>query len=168
MSLRQMIDFFKRRWWILVLTTVTAVVAAYYVSSGMVPIYRASTIVLVNQTQSPGVVQYNDVLTSERLTSTYAQLVKRSQIMVEVINRLRLPVSPEQLASQIVISPIRNTQLLRISAENANPDLAARIANTTSQVFIDDNAGQLANRPGTVSVAEQAGVPSSPVSPNIK
>lgn len=162
-----MTDFFKRRWWILVLTTLVAGLAAYYVSSGMVPIYRASTIVLVNQTQSPGVVQYNDVLTSERLTSTYAQLVKRSQIMTEVIGRLGLRVTPEELAGQIHITPIRNTQLLRISAENADRGLAANIANTTSQVFIDDNAGQLANRPGTVSIAEQAAMPSTPVSPNI-
>ncbi len=145
-----------------------AAAAAYYFSSGMVPIYRASTIVLVNQTQSPGVVQYNDVLTSERLTSTYAQLVKRGQIMTEVVRQLSLPMTAEQLGDSITISPIRNTQLLRISTENADPRLAAQIANTTSLVFIDDNAGQLANRPGTVSVAEQASVPSQPVSPNIK
>jgi capsular polysaccharide biosynthesis protein len=52
--------------------------ASYAVSKAMTPIYRASTTLLINQTQTPGVIAYNDILTSERLTKTYRELVSPS------------------------------------------------------------------------------------------
>jgi len=132
------------------------------------PTYEATTTVLVNQTQSPGIIQYNDVLTSQHLTSTYAELAKSRPILSDVILRLHLNITEKDLAQQLTVSPVRDTQLLRISAENRDPGLAADIANTTAAAFIDDNAKQTGNRPGTVSVSEPAIVPNEPAAPNVK
>lgn len=168
MDLKQFFELLKRHWWLLILTSVIAGATAYYGSKQLTPIYSSSTTVLINQTQSPGVIQYNDVLTSERLTGTYAELVKRRPILSEVKRQLALTISEEQLAAKIKVVPIRNTQLLRISAEDPSPERAAELADYTAQAFISDNSRQLGSRPGTVSIAEQANVPSSPARPDIK
>jgi polysaccharide biosynthesis transport protein len=166
MEIRDYIQFVRRRWWLLVLGPLVAGLSAFAVSKSMTPIYDATATMLVNQTQTPGVILYNDILTSERLTNTYAELVKRRPVLTEVRRRLGLPVTEEQLAAKVSVSTVRNTQLLRIKAEDPDPALATSIANTLAQAFIEDNDRQL-GRPGTVSVVQEAAVPTSPVKPNI-
>ncbi len=51
--------------------------SAYGISQLITPIYRASTTLLVNQTQTPGKIAYNDILTSERHTKTYLELITK-------------------------------------------------------------------------------------------
>src|SRR5688572_8368066 len=125
MDLRDALHFLRRRWWLLVLTSLVAGGAAYYFSKQLTPTYLATTTVLVNQTQAQGIIQYNDVLTSERLTSTYAELVERRAILTEVKRRLDLSLSETELEGKISVSPVRNTQLLRISVEDQDPAIAA-------------------------------------------
>ena len=156
----------KRWWWLIVLGPIIAAASAFFYSQSLTPIYRAQATLLVNQTQSPGVIQYNDILTSERLTNTYAELVERQPVLSSVIESLALPLSPETLADRISVSAVRNTQLLRIEVEDSSPARAASIANTTAEVFIEDNATALGNA-GTVLVAEAALPPLDPVKPNI-
>ena len=166
MDLRTYVQIVRRRWWLLLLGPILAASVAFFVSKQMTPIYMTSSTLLVNQTQTPGLVQYNDILTSERLTNTYAQLVERQPVLAEVRRRLALPISESELGAGISVTAVRNTQLLRITVENADPRLASQIANTTAQAFIDDNAQSL-GRPGTVTIAEQARVPALPSKPNI-
>ncbi len=168
MELRSYLEVLRRRWWILLLVPSVAALAAFVLTKQTTPMYRATATILVNQTQAPGVVQYNDVLTSERLTNTYAEIVERSVVLQESLARLGLPISEEALADKITVTTVRNTQLLRITAEDADPDQAASIANIVSQVFINDNASQVAGRPGTVSITNQAKVPLDPASPNLR
>jgi capsular exopolysaccharide synthesis family protein len=156
----------KRWWWLIILGPIIAAGSAFFYSQSLTPIYRADSTLLVNQTQSPGVIQYNDILTSERLTNTYAELVERQPVLSRVIESLGLSLSERQLADRISVSAVRNTQLLRIEVEDASPEQAALIANTTAQVFIADNANALGNA-GTVLVAEAAQAPLDPVKPNI-
>ncbi len=168
MELKLYLDFLRRRWWLLVLGPLLAGLVAYAVSKQMTPVFRATATVLVNQTQVPGSPQYNDVLMSERLTTTYAELVQRRPVMQAVIDDLDLVMSPEELAGRVSVATIRNTTLLRISAEDHDPAVAAKTANAVATAFIDDNGRQPGNRPGTVSIAEEAIEPGAPAKPNLK
>jgi polysaccharide biosynthesis transport protein len=166
-ELRTLLEVAKLRGWILIVTVVVAAASAWYVSNQLTPTYQASTTLLVNQTQAPGVVLYNDILTSERLTNTYARLVEQRPILSAVRAQLTLPFDEEELRRKLSVAPIRNTQLLRISVEDKDPEAAAKIANVLADVFIADNAQKLGSRPGTVSVSEPAIVADSPVKPNV-
>jgi receptor protein-tyrosine kinase len=128
--------------------------------------YKSTATVLVDKKAQPGVIDYNDILSSERLTNTYAQLVERPAVMDEVIKRLDLPLTRNDLEGKISVSPIKDTQLLSISVTDANPELAASLANTTAMVFADDNASQFAPA-GTVRIARPAEIPTSPFSPKV-
>ncbi len=167
MELRGYLEILRRRWWVILLLPLVAGISAYVVTKQMTPIYRATAVILVNQTQDPGTVQYNDVLTSERLTNTYAQLVKRRVVLDKVVQKLSLPMTAGQLDGKVTVTPVTNTQLLHISVDDPSPSQAALIANTLAQAFIDDNSSEL-GRPGTVSVTDQATVPGAPAKPNVK
>jgi polysaccharide biosynthesis transport protein len=168
LDLRSLLDVARRRAWLLLLAGVLAGATSYYFSNQLTPIYRATTTILVNQSQAPGSVLYNDVLASERLTSTYAELVPRRPMLTQVRDKLSLPIDEDELSRRVSVRPIRDTQLLRIAVDHEDPAFAALIANTLADVFIADNAQQLGSRPGTVSIAEVAEEPSSPSSPNVR
>ncbi len=166
MELRSFADVARRRWWLLLLGPVVAGVVAYSVSQAQTDIYRAETTLLVNQTQTPGTIQLDDILSSERLTNTYAVLVEQRRVLGRVIEALDLPYSESQLQSKINVDPMPDTQLLNVTVKDPDPALAASVANVLAQEFIAINETEL-ERPGTVQVVELAVVPTSRSEPQV-
>ena len=85
---------------------------------------------LVNQTQTPGVIAYNDILTSERLTKTYWELITKRPVLEDAIEGLGVAVTTDELASMIDVDVVRETQLLRLSVEHPDPVQARVLANS--------------------------------------
>ncbi len=166
MELKFYLDFLRRRWWLLLLGPLVAATAAFLITNQMTPVYQATSTVLVDRTATPGTLSYEDVLTSQSLTNTYAKLVQSPAVLDSVISRLNLTISRSELDAKISVSPIANTQLLEVSAEDTDPAMAAQLANTTAEAFADNNATQL-SAPGTVSVAKEAQVPAAAISPKL-
>lgn len=137
LTLLDLLKLVRRWWWVLVFCPVLAAGAAYFVSSAMTPIYRATTTLLVEQSQVPGSTQYNDILAAERLTRTYSQLAQSRPVLEETIQRLSLPLTPDELDEQVEVAAIQNTQLIQIAVRDPSPQRAAAIANTIALVFID-------------------------------
>ncbi|MBF8267713.1 MAG: capsular exopolysaccharide family [Dehalococcoidia bacterium] len=176
-------------WWVFVVGGVGAALVAYFVSSAMTPIYEATTKVLVQGGQAPGVPTASEVQASERLASNYSDLIKNRPILEGVIRSLSLPYGPATLSGKISVSSPRS--LIRITAKDPDPRLAADLANSTAQTFIDDfqdrqftqiaqfqaSLGQYgitqdsslisaqAATMGTLSIVEGAIPPSAPSSP---
>jgi capsular exopolysaccharide synthesis family protein len=159
--------FLRRWWWLLVVGLLLGGAGSYAVSRLLTPIYRASATVLVNQTQVPGTIAYNDILTSERLTKTYSELIKKRPVLEAVIAELALPFGPEELAGMIDVEVVGDTQLLRVSAESSDPEQARLIADAAAGAFIVENTENQFSRPGDVSIVEAATTPDSPVRPKV-
>jgi len=154
------------RWcWVLALGALIGGAGAYGVSQVMPPIYRATATLLVNQTQIPGVIAYNDVLTSERLTKTYRELITQRPVLENVVDGGVPQMTAADLASIVDVAVVPDTQLLRLSVEHEDPIVAQAVANGVADAFIENNANDGLTRPGTVSVVEPAQLPASPVRP---
>src|SRR3990172_6683341 len=131
----------SRKWvWLIVLGTLLAAGVSYLVSLSLPPVYQASTTLFVSQggggsTMGP----YYDLLTSERLTRTFAELVVKRPVLEKVKENLGLPYSTENLAATIKVNLVRDTQLLVVSVENSDPRLARDIANEVAASFIEQN-----------------------------
>lgn len=167
MELVRLLAILRRWWWLLLLGVAVGGGASFAASKAMTPIYRTSATLLVNQSQTPGVIAYDDILASERLTNTYRQLVTRRPVLEDVISRVGEPESTGVLRGMVSVSVVRDTQLLRLSVESADPAQAAVLANATAQAFIDQNEGTDLTRSGSVSVVEWATVPGGPVKPRV-
>ena len=168
MELVHFLRLVRRWWWLLVAGVILGAGGAYGVSQAMTPIYRASATLLVNQTQTPGTIAYNDVLASERLTKTYRELVTQDPVLQTVVDDLGLQMSAPELEGMIEVSAVPDTQLLRLSIEDADPGLAARLANAVSGAFIQSNNDDGLTRPGTVTIVEPATASTSPVRPRVE
>jgi capsular exopolysaccharide synthesis family protein len=145
-DLRRYVAILWRWKWLIVAAIVISALSAFFVSRLLTPIYEAKTTLLVNQAPDTQVTDYTAILTSERLAQTYAQLLTGRPVLEETLVRLGLFMDLEDLEKSINVGLIRDTQLIELKVENANPLLAANIANTLTEVFIEQNDALQANR----------------------
>ena len=153
MELRQYGQLARKWLWLVILCAVAAGGVAYVVSKNSTPIYQASTKLLVNQASSASQLSpgYTDILTSQQLARTYANLLADGPVVEGMAERLGLPTDQRSIArlqGDITVTPIRDTQLLEVKVEGADPTLIARIANTLPEVFIDRNQQMQMGRVG--------------------
>src|SRR5437868_6064903 len=88
--------FTHRWWWLLVLATSLAAFASYTVSSRLPRVYEGSVKLLVTPSEAAnGTASYNDVLTAERLTSTYSEVLKTRPVIEAAAKQANLNVSYE-------------------------------------------------------------------------
>lgn len=139
MELRQLFTIIWKWLWLIVLGMALAGGTAYWVSYNLPPVYRASVTLMINEGRGPGNNDYTSVLTSERLAKTYAELLTKRPVLEEAARRLNLG---EIEAKAIKVQPIRDTQLIEVDVEAADPVLSAQIANTVPQVFIEQSESQ--------------------------
>lgn len=127
------------RWlWLLIFCAILSGGIAYYVSSLSTPIYRATSTLLIDQASNTA-SQYQDLLVSERIARTYAQMMTQYPLQEAVVGRLSL--DPDVLSSDITnisVTPVRDTQLVQVSIEGISPTLVALVANTLPDVFIEE------------------------------
>lgn len=146
MELKQYAILLWRWLWLIVLAAVLAATGAYISGSMQTPIYQASTTVLIDQAPDARTSDYTALILSQQLASTYSQLMTKRPVLEEVSDRLGLSSGPNSLRGSIQVSPIRDTQLIEITAQHSDPFLTAEIANTLVSVFRDQNAALQASR----------------------
>ena len=119
------------RWaWLIVLGAMLGGAAALAVSWQTIPVYQASTALLVNQARATSSgPDYNALLTGERLAKTYAELMRKRPTLEAVIASLKLDGDAEALAKRVTVAPVLDTQLLVLTVEDSDPQRAADIAN---------------------------------------
>lgn len=124
--------------WLIVLCTLLAAVSAYIASSLSVPVYRATSKLLIDQANNP-TTNYQDIITSERIARTYAELMQRDKLLVSLAEKLN--VDPKALMgtlTDISVTPTRDTQLVQVQVEGTSPELTAWVANQLPLVFIEE------------------------------
>ena len=131
---------FVRRWFLLLLIgPLLGGLAGYAVIRQVPPMFEATVTLLVGQgmvTNSSGTDQ---LLGAAQLAQTYAEAVRTRPVLTEAANQLNLPLSMRDLLDRVHARRVANTQLLRISAEQTDPSVAAALANTVAQVFVSKN-----------------------------
>ena len=142
MELRQYAAIIWKWLWLIVLGTLVAGVTAFVVSRRMTPVYEASVTLLIQQANNPSLT-YSDILGSERLARTYAELLKKQMILEAAAGRLGLEEIDED---DVSVQSVRDTQLIELKVEHISRQLAVEIANTIPAVFIERNEAMQLSR----------------------
>jgi capsular polysaccharide biosynthesis protein len=136
-SLKELFEMVRKRLKLIISITIIAVLATGVISYlFMTPIYQASTQILVNQTKSDQTgYNYGEVQTNLQLINTYNVIMKSPAILDKVITQLELDITAEQLNSKITVGSEKDSQVVNVSVQDPNAQLAADIANKTAEVF---------------------------------
>lgn len=116
------------------------------------PIYRATTKALLER-EAPRVVNFQDLGSaggeSIEFFQTQVQIIKSRPVAQRVIDTLDLKGKKPELTQggdpveaflrTVSVEPIRNTRLVEIQVEDADPKLAADIANTLAGAYVHQN-----------------------------
>lgn len=127
---------FKAKWWFIVLLGAIFFGVGLAYSLTTEPVYQASAVLLVDSSIGNSNADLSDIRADEVRSQTYAQLITQRSILTETIETLKLTTGIGKLRSQITVTPIPNTQLIRITVERPNPQSSAVIANTIATTFI--------------------------------
>jgi capsular polysaccharide biosynthesis protein len=136
-SLKELFATLKKRLRLILLITFTAVLVSGVISYFfLTPIYQASTQILVNQAKSDqSVYSPSEVQTNLQLINTYNVIMKSPAILDKVAEQLNLDLTTQQLNGKITVGSETNSQVVNVSVQDKDPNMAAKIANKTAQVF---------------------------------
>jgi succinoglycan biosynthesis transport protein ExoP len=173
-NLRDFFRIIRKSWIILVALTLVGGGVALGYSLWQKPVYSAASQVFVSTTTATTVqelAQSNSF--SLARVSTYADLALTPIVLEPVIKQLNLDITSDALAKTIKSNPSNATTIIKISAANENPVLAAKIANATALSLgatvqrIETNAELGAPSPVKLTLIQTAVVPTNPDSPKI-
>jgi polysaccharide biosynthesis transport protein len=125
----------QRRGWIIAVCVAVSIVLAFVITSSLPANYEASTTLMVQPAQDPRTSDYEALLIGSRQALAYADMTKSQMILNEVISRLTLPENANRLLEKIFVEAIKDTQLIRLTVNDASPQRAALIANTLGQTL---------------------------------
>lgn len=165
-DLREIFEMLKKRWLMIVSITLVAATLSGVISFFVLtPQYETSTTLIVSyRPDQSSLMTYTELQMSQKLVATYSQIVKSDRIAEAVIDKLDLDLTAAQLNSKVSVSQLGDTEILKITVKDEDPELAALIANTESEVFQKEiNEMMEVDNVSTIDVAK---VPESPVSPN--
>lgn len=125
--------------WLIVLGTVLGGGVAYLSSRLTMPVYAASTTLLVNEAPSSGkATDYASILTSERLARTYSEMMTKQPVLEEAAKDLNLATPLNRV--RISVNLVRDTQLMVLTIESEDPQLAKNLADAIPVAFSRKNA----------------------------
>jgi len=147
------LDVMLRRRWIILSVILLSIMASVVVTVKMTPIFQSKALVLIekDKNSSGNNILYNDMSAIDRSNTDYYRtqyaLLKSDTLLKNVADKLKLAETPEfegeygykKLGDIIKIDPITNSRLVYITVNNKDPKLAADIANTLANTYIDNN-----------------------------
>lgn len=176
------IELFKvllRKWWVIVIVMIVGggiafgysnyFAAKIYESRGMLYITNSNAsyniITVRPDSEISKSLSLNDIYASQRLATTYIEILKSDSFLSKVIWEIGVNVTPSVLRQAISISAVNETEILQIGVRNTNPNVAAAIVDAILQNANDEITRVI--KGGAAEVIDDASIPRFPSSPNV-
>ena len=125
---------------LLVVAVLLAAGAAFAYSSLQPKVYEAKATLIVGQSLSGVSPDFDQLMVSQRLSTTYAAVATKRPILEKVIEELGLDVTVDDLAKRVRAEAALESTLLTITTQDTDPDRAAAIANGLADQLIEASA----------------------------
>lgn len=150
-TLRELIEMIlKRKWLICIITAAAILLSGIYSFFILKPTYSASATLLANpiENKQTGITAgINEMVDSlavfpDMTIDTYKEQVINSTVLTNTINELNLTndsgeaIQWSTLAQKLSVEKVGNTNLLKITVKDKDPEMAAKIANSVADKFI--------------------------------
>ena len=131
------------------------------------PTYTSSTrIYVANQTAGTNNLTAQDLQAGSYLVNDYKEIIISDSVLSDVINREGLTMAEGDLRGMIRVSIPNDTRIITISVNSKDPQDAQQLANSVREIAAEKI--KVVTKVEDVTTIEEAKVPTSPSSPNIK
>ena len=158
----------KRKFSIVLVALVFAIAAFGYSAFLAKKEYQSTSRIYVvsRQNQENNALTNSDLQAGSYLVKDYREIILCQNVLTQAIEELKLDMTPAELSKKISVSVPTDTRILSITAKDGDPKEAARIANGLRNVAAEKIIS--VTKVSDVTTLDEAEVPQSPSSPNIR
>ena len=158
----------KRKFSIVLVALVFAIAACGYSAFLAKKEYQSTSRIYVvsRQNQDNNALTNSDLQAGSYLVKDYREIILSQNVLTQAIEELKLDLTPAELSKKISVSVPTDTRILSITAKDGDPKEAARIANGLRNVAAEKIIS--VTKVSDVTTLDEAEVPQSPSSPNIR
>ena len=172
-DLKELISmFFEKKLLIILVVIIFALIGAIYTLKFVTPIYKSSTSLILAQTNLNGQsgetatsITSSDITLNANLVDNYKEIAESRIVARKVIENLGLSSSIEEIQENTTVSTSSDTEVLKITVSNKDPELACKIANELATVFTEQALEIY--KVNNVNVLDEAVIPTSPANVNL-
>lgn len=139
LDLKDLFDmFWAKKVFIVIIMLIFILVGILYAYLTVSPEYQSYTTFLLVQSEkkddTAGITQA-DITLNQKLVSTYKDLIKSKSLIREVITNLGIDKTYDQLKNKISVTYTQNTEFIKLTVTDEDPEVAKAIANEATAVF---------------------------------
>lgn len=166
LSMQSYMRYVWSRSYLIVLIALAGLMLAGVYAYSKKPVYESTASIYVLNSSKNGEgkndIEYTDLLASQLLVKNYKELIRSRSVTEQVINQLGLTdLTSELLTNKVAVELKTESNILSISVKDSDPQMAMRLANKISEVFID-KAVQLM-KIKTISILDPGELPELPI-----
>lgn len=172
LDLKELISMFlEKKLLIILVVIIFALIGAIYTLKFVTPIYQSSTTLILAQTNLNGSngetnsITSSDITLNANLVDNYKEIAESRIVAGKVIENLGLATSIENIQASTTVSTSSDTEVLKITVSNTDPELACKIANEIATVFTE-RATEI-YKVNNVNVLDEAVVSLTPANVNL-
>lgn len=155
MELSEFLNVLWRRKWLIAAVTAIAIGIAFAANLLIKPVYTANALIRVSSAPNPLSGRSADIDYIDRLMNTYVIIVGTQQLLAEVRDELGLNLSSARLREMVEVKAIDETELIQITVNNSDPQIAADVANAVALTLIQKTTALTESTSAAAAILEQ-------------
>ncbi|HEO5119072.1 TPA: capsular biosynthesis protein CpsC [Streptococcus agalactiae] len=154
----------KKKFLITFVAIAFATAGLFYSLFIVTPQYTSSTrIYVINPNNS---ITVQDLQAGSFLANDYKEIITSTDVLEKVISSEKLNYPSSQLLQKITVSILKDTRVISISVEDANPKMSQKLANSVREAAVSKI--KAVTQVEDITTLEKGNLPKAPSSPNIK
>lgn len=141
LDLQELFRYYLRKLPIILGVMILVLLGGYiYIKNFQVPMYHGTTTLILIQKQNDETndITQSELNISEKLVSTYTEIIKSRRVLSPVIKNLKLDASIDELKRKIDVSSVNDTSIIKITVSYESNFMAVSIANSLATVFKEE------------------------------
>lgn len=154
----------KKKFLITFVAIAFATAGLFYSLFIVTPQYTSSTrIYVINPNNS---ITAQDLQAGSFLANDYKEIITSTDVLEKVISSEKLNYPSSQLLQKITVYILKDTRVISISVEDANPKMSQKLANSVREAAVSKI--KAVTQVEDITTLEKGNLPKAPSSPNIK
>ena len=119
---------FKKKIFVVLSVIICGIIGVLYTKYMVTPMYSSYSTVVLSKPEDTTIIESNN-------NETSSNSITQKTVAEQVIKELNLNISENELMQNVSVTSKDDTEMLKISVANKNPQIAAQIANSITEVF---------------------------------
>lgn len=141
-NLKDLLNYYKNKFmYILIILIIIVAGGILYKTLLEKPKYESKTSLILtgfNQNELNSSIDNNELTINQKLVSTYQQITKSDKVLSQVIDELNLKYEIEELANNITVNAVTDTEIIEITVVDTNAKSAYKIVTKIAEVFSEE------------------------------